>query len=142
MNKNVEGINSTKLELIPHQQFIYKAEDWESETNGQLKTLVKSCMAPSSLKLKINAQVMLVKNFTQQLVNGSKGVVVGWFSIASMEFYDEHREVSEDTHFLLPVVRFINGQTKIIPWTEWTLRDENDQILAIRIQVNINILIV
>ncbi|CAG8435469.1 9992_t:CDS:10 [Funneliformis mosseae] len=136
VNRMVNEVNYMKLAFNTNQQFIYNAEDWEPKFNGQLISLRNGCIAPSRLRLKINAQVMLIKNFTKQLVNGSKGVVVGWFSIPSEKFYDEHDEVpSHDVTFVLPVVKFTNGQTKVVPWTEWTLKDETERVVARRIQI-------
>ncbi|CAI2165005.1 15322_t:CDS:10 [Funneliformis geosporum] len=135
--KTIETINNLdKAPEYKNDGIDVSSEDWEPKNYGQLRSLIKGCLAPLKLPLKINAQVMLTKNFTKQLVNGSKGVVVGWFSIPSMKFYDEHDEVpSDDVTFVLPVVKFTNGQIKIIPWTEWTLRDETDHVVARRIQI-------
>jgi hypothetical protein len=57
--------------------------------------LNKSCTAPAELELKIDSQVILLKNLDDGLVNGSRGVVVS-FSV------DDH-----------PVVKFNNVQKEI-----------------------------
>jgi hypothetical protein len=66
-----------------------------------LKTLDKSCPASSSLQLKVAAQVVLVWNLSDKLVNGSRSVVTG-FSVASglliVQFNNsEVREIEPNT---------------------------------------------
>jgi ATP-dependent DNA helicase PIF1 len=71
--------------------------------------------------LKIGAQVVLIKNINIQegLVNGSRGVIVGFSPEASA-----------------PVVRFLSGLTLPIEIAKWTLtkKDENHSIIATRYQ--------
>ncbi|CAI2192707.1 4478_t:CDS:2 [Funneliformis geosporum] len=65
----------------------------------QLPELLRGCLALSELQLKLNAQVMLIKNLTPQLVNGSQGIVVG---------FQEQKEF-----------KFTNGIKKVIELVEW-----------------------
>lgn len=61
--------------------------------------------APKVLILKENAQVMLIKNLTPTLVNGSVGKVVGF---------------QELDHVQYPVVRFTNGEQRVMKREEWS----------------------
>lgn len=114
---------------------VYEAFDWEPKKGGRLEALLRTCPAPKKLRLKRDAQVMLVKNTTSELVNGSKGVMVGWFSRITSNFYED--VPIEDNVSLLPVVKFINGQTKVIPPFVWSLENKRKQIVAIRKQVRV-----
>lgn len=49
----------------------------------QRSKLLNNMMAPTSLQLKINSQVMLIKNTDDTLVNGSMGHVVAFFDSAT-----------------------------------------------------------
>ena len=48
--------------------------EFRSEDDGDTKQL-RSCEAPSTLYLKLNARVLLMVNLTDKLVNGSRGIV-------------------------------------------------------------------
>jgi ATP-dependent DNA helicase PIF1 len=69
--------------------------------------------------LKIDAQVVLLKNIDieQGLVNGSRGVIVGFSPEASA-----------------PVVRFLSGLTLLMEMAKWTLTntDEHHVVIATR----------
>ncbi|CAB4387400.1 unnamed protein product [Rhizophagus irregularis] len=133
INKYVNNVNTAKLAELPYKEMVYEAEDWEPKFGGRLEALIRNCLAPKNLRLKRDAQVMLLKNTTSELVNGSKGVVVGWFSKITSKFYED--VPTEDSVSLLPVVKFINGQTKVIPPFEWSLENKYKKKVASRRQI-------
>jgi len=49
-------------------------------------------MAPKMLEIKKGAQVMLIKNMDDTLVNGSLGVVMSFMSETKFDIYDKHSE--------------------------------------------------
>lgn len=72
-NIDVDDHNNSELMNILGESRKYYAEDNGFEP--YLSNLSKSCMAPEVLRLKIGAQVMLLKNKSEELVNGSIGIV-------------------------------------------------------------------
>merc|ERR1719409_58493 len=74
-NFDVDGINRQKLDALPGQAKVFRAVDQPSSKSNEIDKLT---LYPASLSLKIGAQVMLLKNDGAKLVNGSRGVVVGW----------------------------------------------------------------
>ena len=72
------------------KEYHFKAED-----SGTAKEITKrdkllaGCMAPPLLVLKKGAQVMLIKNIDDNLVNGSLGRVIAFMSERTFEIYDE-----------------------------------------------------
>lgn len=67
---------------------------------GQRDKLLSSCMAPKSLSLKKGAQVMLIKNIDEQLVNGSVGRVMAFMDERTYEIYQENEDAFQDTAML------------------------------------------
>ena len=74
-NKNVDAENEAELEKLPS-----KTAEYEMQERGRrhiVETLKKSCLAPQTLRLKIGAKVMFVKNnFEEGYVNGTLGIVI------------------------------------------------------------------
>lgn len=103
--------NLRKLKLLDGDNVTYFGR---SEGNASaLKIIMKSCPVGYELKLKLHAQVMLVKNLdiTKGLCNGSRGVIVG--------FADGY-----------PEVQFENKRTLTIRSEKWEIKEGGRAIAA------------
>jgi PIF1-like helicase len=79
LRTEVERANANRLNALGGAEgYTYKAEDSptviDAETQRRRK-LLENLMAPESLTLKVGAQVMLIRNTDERLVNGSVGTV-------------------------------------------------------------------
>ena len=121
LNVDVDNENQRALDTIAEEN-----EDLEfceyNRTHSVLKKslkfvdekLKKVCIAPETLQLCIGAQVMLIYNLDMEfgLANGSRGVVSGFESD-------------------IPVVKFLNGETRTIDYHEWIIEENGEKILSI-----------
>jgi len=75
-NKEVDKANEREMNKLEGEIVTYNSRD-RAVSDGHQKQL-KHCAAPQVLKLKVGAQVMLLKNLDLEkgLANGSRGVVV------------------------------------------------------------------
>ncbi len=74
-NKNVDEINDKKLNLIKGKEFVYKMETFGRAS--LVEGLIKSCLSPETLKLKVGAKVIFTKNDIEgKYVNGTMGIVM------------------------------------------------------------------
>ncbi|XP_060030300.1 ATP-dependent DNA helicase PIF1 [Erinaceus europaeus] len=105
--------NERCLQELPGEVHSFEAMDSDPE---QARTLDAQCPVSQLLQLKLGAQVMLVKNLavTRGLVNGARGVVVG--------FETQGRG--------LPQVRFLCGITEVIRADRWTVQTSGGQLLS------------
>jgi DNA helicase Pif1, 2B domain len=79
----------TAHEIIPSGEVVqYLALD--RGIPNYVQQLKKYCQAPDCLRLKLGAQVMLLKNLAVEegLVNGSRGVVVGFATDSEQNLMD------------------------------------------------------
>lgn len=113
---DVELINKKELEALKSPEQRYKAID---SNTFATKLLEKLCPAKDELVLKLNAQVMLIKNLDvgNSLVNGARGCVVA--------FSDSN----------LPVVKFLNGSQLTIKYESWSFRLSADGPMVTRKQL-------
>lgn len=72
----VQRANQQALDRLEGECFTYNAHDFVY--NNAPPTILDAHMAPVELSLKKGAQVMLIKNFDNTLVNGSVGMVIGF----------------------------------------------------------------
>ncbi|KAF4898404.1 ATP-dependent DNA helicase PIF1 [Colletotrichum fructicola] len=79
----VENSNQARLRNLPGKPHRYDASDG-GDANVRDK-LLQNMMAPKTIELKVGAQVMLIKNMDDTLVNGSLGKVVKFMSEGSFE---------------------------------------------------------
>lgn len=113
-NINVDTINNKEL-----AQLEGKARNFVMETAGAgplVEGLMKSCLAPEKLSLKIGAQVMFVRNSNDgAYVNGTRGVV---------EKFDK------ETGW--PIVRTFDGEIVTAAPEEWPYEENGKVRAAIR----------
>jgi ATP-dependent DNA helicase PIF1 len=81
-----------------------KTYEFMSEDGGSIKDLaardrlLSNCMAPQRLVLKKGAQVMLIKNIDDSLVNGSIGNVIAFMSDRTFEIYDNDPDLFDSEY--------------------------------------------
>ena len=105
VNVDVDRINDEKLDLIEGDEIIYTQTTTGSK--NYIESLQRSVLAPATLRLKMGALVMAVKNSADhKYVNGSLGTVVDFEPLSDY-----------------PVVEFKNGKTVSMEPDTWELRD-------------------
>ncbi|KAG8414955.1 DNA helicase [Metarhizium acridum] len=155
----VEGSNEKRLRELPGKIHRYEALDSGDPTIRD--KLLVNMMAPKAIELKIGAQVMLIKNLDESLVNGSLGKVIAFsdektFEMGGNNAYDEivgdpmakaRRKLqafsrdsgSDSSSQQYPVVQFIStgGVPRVILCQpeEWTVELPNGEIQAKRNQL-------
>lgn len=120
-NAKVEKINEEHLRSIGGEEVIYEAKYFGSP--DRIEFLKKNCMASKALKLKVGAQVMMIKNTYQKdgIINGSLGIIKDFSSKKSF-----------------PIVEFENGVVLTISQEEWLIEkyDEEKQEMIIEAGAN------
>ncbi|KAF4454988.1 hypothetical protein F53441_2549 [Fusarium austroafricanum] len=154
----VEGSNEKRLRELPGTVRRYEAQDTGKEDIRE--KLLANMMAPKSIDLKINAQVMLIKNLDESLVNGSLGKVIGFsdektFDMEPLDEFDEDDKLAKARKKLLntfkresdtssssvkfPVVQFMatDGTSRVILCQpeEWKVELPNGEVQAKRTQL-------
>jgi len=104
-NRAADDVNAQRLAALPggeRREATYEASDKRPEGMHMTdESLDAMTLFPRTLELKVGAQVMLLKNTSASLVNGSRGVVEGFVA---------ERPGAER----LPVIRFRNGEAIIV----------------------------
>ena len=81
------------MKNLSGREFEFKAVDGGSIVDQvQRDKLLANCMAPASITLKKGAQVMLIKNIDDTLVNGSVGKVVAFMDEKTFDIYHEDED--------------------------------------------------
>jgi ATP-dependent DNA helicase PIF1 len=127
--EDVDAANSQQLANLSGPIYRYKAND-TGRDKFQVEKLPQNCIAPTTLELKLNSQVMLLKNYENGLVNGSLGRVID-FKYDT----DPSNNISGDITTKWPYVRFQNGREMLITPHAWTIEVPNEGEVARREQV-------
>ncbi|GAB1733652.1 hypothetical protein NU195Hw_g6726t1 [Hortaea werneckii] len=89
----VERANSERLSMLQGTSEIFEARDGGAIVDKmQRDRLLQNCMAPEIITLKKGAQVMLIKNIDETLVNGSIGRVIGFMDETAFDRYHNNEE--------------------------------------------------
>lgn len=92
----VENANAFKMRDLMGKEYSFRAEDSGTTIDvPQRDKLLSNCMAPPLLTLKKGAQVMLIKNLDDNLVNGSLGRVHAFMTEKTFEIYDRESDLFE-----------------------------------------------
>ncbi|KAF8213487.1 hypothetical protein K438DRAFT_1096609 [Mycena galopus ATCC 62051] len=151
----VERVNNKRMDQLPGGCETYEALDVpgrnskdEPVTRDQMEKLLDRLVVPKSVKLKVGAQVMLVKNLVQgRLVNGSLGQVVGFSTAADAILH--HVEIANPVENkpqkqnqpplpgaqLWPLVKFTSGEEVLMIPQEFTVNNADGGMEACRIQI-------
>ncbi|KAG4304852.1 hypothetical protein PORY_001905 [Pneumocystis oryctolagi] len=85
----VDKANATRMRALSGTLRTFEALDSGTVDKVQRDKLLSNCMAPARIDLKEGAQVMLIKNFDDQLVNGSLGKVIGFMNEKTFQIWQE-----------------------------------------------------
>lgn len=89
----VDKANNMRMNNLAGTSRSFKAMDGGSiQDHTQRAKLLANCMAPPVIELKKGAQVMLIKNIDETLVNGSLGNVIAFMDEKTFDYYHEDEE--------------------------------------------------
>jgi ATP-dependent DNA helicase PIF1 len=161
--REVDEANRQRLGQLPTPPWVFDATDGGSVEKGFRDKLLANVMAPSTITLKTGAQVMLIKNYDDTLVNGSLGKVIGFMTTNEFSSYHDDDEAylasqsvgaevpdhkqtiaelatkTKGSANRFPVVRFAiaDGTTRdmLCHQEQWSVEQPNGEIQASRSQV-------
>ena len=121
LNRDVEHENQIEVNRLANQgaefyQYEMSVNKMASVSIGTVNKIIKNCQIIEMLELCVGLQVMLLKNLdmNEGLVNGSRGVIVA---------FDESSS--------LPIVRFLNGYSRVIDFHNYEIKEQEKNILTI-----------
>lgn len=169
-NQLVDNENRDRLDELDGATFQFsarysaKGKGLNSSAQEELvrKSVLSGNMAPQTLELKRGAQVMLLANLSDSLVNGSRGVVVDFIAASSADMpassdYEQSKQCADEalefqcaypsvpllpgdetsaaTRPKFPLVLFDNGQRLLVRPYVWQRRSRSPQWTATLTQV-------
>jgi ATP-dependent DNA helicase PIF1 len=135
LKRKVEELNAARLAALKGKFVDFAAHNSGNPTH--VAALAKNCQVPETLRLKVGAQVMLVKNLdvAEGLANGSRGVVVGFREVGALAAAGSRDWKAVSRKQLWPVVRFAGkATTRVICPADWEVRVQK-KVVARKVQV-------
>ena len=89
----MDNANNVRMQQLGGRSYTYNAQDGGTMSDEKARDrLLTNCMAPQSITLKKGAQVMLIKNLDDSLVNGSTGRVLAFMDERTYDHYVEDED--------------------------------------------------
>ena len=105
-NVKVDELNNLELNKLSNKKHIFNMTH-KGKAN-HVENLIRGCLSPETLELKLNARVMCTKNNSQRgFVNGTLGIVIG---------YGEFNNY--------PIIKTQSGSEILIEPMSWQIEDE------------------
>jgi len=161
--EDVDRSNHSRLTALNTDGWSYNAADTGTAEPVQREKLLSNFMAAKHIQIKVDAQVMLIKNLDESLVNGSMGIVKGfchkqlwdtdtkgeWLQRVDLSDLNEEDQQREEKRRALlhsklsgstplPVVRFKvpeGFRDQIIDFEQFKVELPNGEVQAARTQV-------
>lgn len=147
LRAEVDRANASRMAALPGPTHKFESRDTGPAPPEKRRRLLENLAVVGTLVLKRDAQVMLVKNVSETLVNGSVGRVVDFCEdpAASQQQQQQHKQQQKKTDVgggqkeLFPLVEFSTfkgKETKLVKSEEFRVEDGEGNLLARRIQVS------
>lgn len=133
----VDRANTARMAALPGSVHRFLARDSGPAPPEKRRRLLDNMFAVATLDLKRDAQVMLVKNVSETLVNGSVGRVLG-FCPEPCTAAVKNKKMDRAESEMLPLVEFdtFKGKQKmLVTRDEFRAEDSEGNLLARRVQI-------
>jgi len=84
LRNEVDNANKMRLDALKTESQVYESRDSGTATDERKAGILKNMVAQRALEVKVDAQVMLIKNVDENLVNGSVGRVLGFYMVSEV----------------------------------------------------------
>lgn len=150
--EDVNRSNQSRMSILDTEEKDFIASDAGTVTDpAQREKMLSNFMAAKKLTLRVGAQVMLIKNMDESLVNGSMGKVLRFVNPSLYQTdYDNvdgngrpkaERKKTSTNDMLVPVVEFLLPnklrQEAVITPENWKVELPNGEIQISRTQVRV-----
>lgn len=116
--REVDIANNAMLKKLEGNGITFEAIDSGSMINTpQAPKMLENFLAPKSITLKPGAQVMMLKNIDETLVNGSLGTIVGFIDPSTYMIYNRYCQSLEE-----------DNDTSLLPRLQQLIREPQDDL--------------
>lgn len=143
LRAEVDRANASRMAALPGPMHKFESRDTGPAPPDKRRRLLENLAVVQTLVLKRDAQVMLVKNVSETLVNGSVGRVVGFCEDPAASQQKQQQQKKNDggsaQNQLFPLVEFSTfkgKETKLVTSEEFRVEDGEGNLLARRVQVS------
>lgn len=113
LRNEVDSANKMRLKALKTESQIYESRDTGTASEERRATILKNMVAQRVLEIKADAQVMLIKNVDENLVNGSVGRALGFYTVSEVCGSGGEISAKGGHGFIRKVLLEDNGKTPV-----------------------------